>query len=115
MTTGFRHRLTTLLAVLLLVAGSAISAGMMAPDRDDAQEARIAVMGFSLDDLCGGDAAHDHRCPFCHLVSGTGPAGPEARAMVILDSAAWHQAGHLHRAAQSRDHARSPRAPPSVI
>ena len=115
MTDRLRHRLITLAAVLLLIVGSAVSAAMMAPERADAAGAQIALMGMSVDDLCGGEASHDHRCPFCHLVSDTPVPVPAGIASVLLPVSGWSQATDLHRAAQARDHARSPRAPPVLI
>ncbi|WP_217701775.1 DUF2946 family protein [Pseudooceanicola sp. HF7] len=115
MTHRLRHRLTSIAAVLLLIVGSAVSAAMMAPDRADAAEARITLMAMSMDDICGGESAHDHHCPFCHLVSDTPVPAPADIASTLLPFAAWTQSTDLHHAAQARDHARSPRAPPTSI
>ena len=114
MTDRFRHRLGLLCAVLLLAYGSVASAAMMAPDRADAAEAQLAVLGLSADDLCGTPAGHDHRCPFCHLVADTPVPVAGGAVARLLPVAAWQRARDLHRAAQARDHARSPRAPPSI-
>lgn len=115
MTDRMRHRLTSFAAVLLLIVGSAVSAAMMAPDRADAAEAQIALLGMSIEDICGTEGAHDHPCPFCHLVPDTPVPGPAEIASILLPFAAWTQATDLYRAAQARDHARSPRAPPTLI
>ena len=106
--------LINVLAVVLLVAGSMASAAMMAPDRDDAAEARFALMGFSVADLCGHEASHHHHCPFCHLVPETRPPLPVEVTFPLLPFLLWRDADDLHRQAQARDHARSPRAPPSI-
>ena len=106
--------LSHVLAVVLLVAGSISSAAIMAPDRDDAAEARFALMGFSVADLCGHEAGHDHHCPFCHLVPEAWPPLPVEVTFPLLPFMLWRDADDLHRKAQARDHARSPRAPPSI-
>lgn len=110
-----RQYLTVFAAVVLLAAGSVLSASIMAPERSDAADMQLTMLGMSVDDLCGGETGHDHRCPFCHLVSDT-PL-PEAAyvASALSPTEAWQRAGDLHRQAQARDHARSPRAPPSLI
>ncbi|TMV10663.1 hypothetical protein [Arenibacterium halophilum] len=115
MTDLLRHRLISIAAAILLIVGSAVSAAMMAPDRVDAAEAHITLMGMSLDDVCGGESAHDHHCPFCHLVPDTPVPAPAEITSVLLPFAAWTQANDLHRTAQARDHGRSPSAPPTVI
>jgi hypothetical protein len=98
--------------VLLLTVWGLVSASMMAPERSDAAEARIALMGMTAEDLCGLHDDGDHRCPFCHLVPEAFVPAPAGMALTLLPYDAWQQATDLHRAAQARDHARSPRAPP---
>lgn len=103
-------------AVLLLTAGSAVSAWMMAPDRTDAAATQITLMGgMSVDDLCGSGSGHEHRCQYCQLLPDTPAPAPGGIASVLLPFSAWQQARDLHRAAQARDHSRSPRAPPSIV
>lgn len=117
----FRRHLLILIAVLVLAVGSAVSAAMMAPDRGDLAEAQLAMMGMTSEDLCGDHAGHgehgghDHRCPFCHLVSDPAMPAPADIASRLIPVTAWQLAGDLHRAAQARDHARSPRAPPLSV
>ena len=110
----YRRRFLLWTAMLVFMVGSVVSAAMMAPDRSDAAGAQIAILGMTVDDLCGVEAGHDHRCPYCHLLPDTPIAAPAGNASFLLPFTAWHQAGDLHRAAQARDHARSPRAPPSI-
>ena len=116
MTRGLRHNLILCLAVGLLIVGSAFSAAAMAPTSQDLARAEVQQLGHSLADLCGdAHAAHDHNCPFCTLLPETDvPALPDV-ARVLLPFDLWRHAEDLHRAAQARDHARSPRAPPALI
>lgn len=110
------HRLVLpWIAVLALVAGSAVSAAVMAPDRADAAMVQLSLMGMTDDDLCGDPSGHDHRCAYCHLLPDTPMPAPEEVASVLMPFGAWHRARDLHRAAQARDHARSPRAPPAIV
>jgi hypothetical protein len=88
---------------------------MMAPDRTDAAATQITLMGMSVDDLCGSGSGHEHRCQYCQLLPDTPAPAPGEIASVLLPFSAWQQARDLHRAAQARDHSRSPRAPPSIV
>ncbi|WP_263762723.1 hypothetical protein [Lentibacter sp. XHP0401] len=109
-----RH-LRVYFVVLLLAVASVTSAVMMAPDRNDVAFAQLTQLGLSLDDICGDFPARDHRCPYCHLLTEAqipSPAGLEAR---LLFTMAWKLATDIYRAAQARDHARSPRAPPDLV
>ncbi|GAA6148492.1 hypothetical protein NBRC116586_15540 [Pseudooceanicola nitratireducens] len=108
--------------VIILTIGSAVSAAMMAPDRTDATKATLAMLGMTLDDICSDHAhagqshdEHEHRCPYCHLLSETPLPTPVTIALVLMPFSGWQQARDLHRRAQARDHARSPRAPPVFI
>lgn len=115
MANPLRHLLMLWTTVIILTVGSALSAAMMAPDRGDATEAQVAMLGMTMEDICGDHAGHDHQCPYCHLLPDTPIPTPVEVASVLLPFIAWHQARDLHREAQARDHARSPRAPPVFI
>ncbi|GGE37940.1 hypothetical protein GCM10011360_27190 [Primorskyibacter flagellatus] len=108
-----RSLLVTLCAVVILASGSVVSSALMAPDRGDAAMEQIGLIGMDAGDICG-DVAHDHRCPFCHMVAAPSLPGPADIESRLLPHSAWRRATDLHRAAQARDHARSPRAPPSI-
>lgn len=110
----YHHQFLLWIAVCLLTVGSLLSAAMIAPDRADLAEQQLTLMGMTADDLCGTPAGHDHHCPFCHLVPDTPVPAPADVISILRPCSAWHLARHLHRAAQARDHARSPRAPPAT-
>lgn len=112
---GPHHHLKAFVAVMLLVATSVASAAMLAPDRTDLAFAQITLLGMSIDDICGGFPTHVQRCPYCHLLPDTpipSPAELETRLLCVM---AWHLTTDLYRAAQERDHDRSPRAPPHIV
>ncbi|WP_243651898.1 hypothetical protein [Primorskyibacter sedentarius] len=109
------HHLRVYFAALLLAVTSVTSAAMLAPDRAEAALAQLSVLGMNANDICGEAPGHDHRCPYCHLLADTPmpcPSGLETRLQSVM---AWKLAADLYRAAQARDHARSPRAPPSIL
>ena len=116
MSKGPRHFLIHSFAVCLLFFSSVFSAAAMAPTQEDAALAEVLQMGFTIDDLCVDDiGGHDHSCPFCTLLPDVAsPSMPDVM-LTLMPFSAWHAAEDLHRAAQARDHARSPRAPPSLI
>jgi hypothetical protein len=120
MSARLRHRLFTLFCLVALALGSVTSAGMMAPDQHDRAKARIAALGFAPDDLCGHihdnghDQGHEHRCPYCHLLDAVSLPRPAGLTRRVVPVPSWRQADDLHRHAQARDHARSPRAPPFI-
>jgi|TARA_Y100000815_G_scaffold14742_1_gene13012 hypothetical protein len=111
-----RHFLLCLFCLVALVLGSVTSAALMAPGQSDRAAARIAALGFTEHDLCGhmDHMQHDHRCPYCHLLPEVSVPSPASVVRRFLPFSGWQQADDLHRRAQARDHARSPRAPPTI-
>ena len=104
-----RHFLLCLFCLVAMAHGSVTSAAMMAPERHP-----HAMMQCDMPDGCGDmhDMGHDHRCPYCHLLPEVSVPGPVDVVRRFLPVSGWRQAHDLHRRAQARDHARSPRAPP---
>ncbi len=116
MTRGLRHLLIHSFAICLLFFSSVLSAAAMAPTSQDASRAEVLQMGYTVDDLCADDhAAHDHSCPFCTLLPEAKVPGLPEVMLPVMPHVLWQSADDLHRAAQARDHARSPRAPPALI
>lgn len=109
------HSIAVCFAVFLLTAGGFASSAMMAPDSTEPAQTQLALMGFGVDDFCGDVGGPDHRCPFCHLTPDTPQASPLENETRLVSLIAWKRADDLHRAAQARDHARSPRAPPILL
>ncbi|OSP53445.1 hypothetical protein BV911_17985 [Pseudoruegeria sp. SK021] len=109
------HHLRLYFVVLLLAATSVTSAAMLAPDRTDAAIAQLALLGLSVDDICGDPLTHDHRCPYCHLLANTPIPSPGEFETQLLFMMSWKLSADLYRAAQARDHERSPRAPPYFV
>jgi len=99
----------------MLASGSVTSAAMMAPDRTDVAITQMVLLGFSVDDICGDSPTHNHRCPYCHLLDD--PQAPDSTKIEtrLLAVKFWKLTADLHRAAQARDHGRSPRAPPRTV
>ncbi|RVV98092.1 hypothetical protein EKE94_11590 [Mesobaculum littorinae] len=109
-------RLFTLCAILAIAVASALSAAQMAPDRAEAaQAATLAALGIADLDLCGDEAGHDHRCPFCHLL----PEPPLSRAVLArameFPGTAPIPRGDLLHGPDFRDPAISARAPPRFV
>ncbi|MDP3340825.1 hypothetical protein [Frigidibacter sp.] len=102
------------LAVAVIVAVTSIaSAGMMAPDREDAAITAFELAhGASLGDLCGGDLPQDHGCPFCHALPEAPTVGHDGIAFLLAPQDGWRRMRDLHRAAQTRNLHHSPRGPP---
>lgn len=101
------------LLTVLVAASSVTSAGMMAPASGDvALETFELAHGLSHDDLCGGDAAHDHHCPLCYGLPEAPAVGYVGIAILLEPYEGWRQGDDLYRAAQTRNINHSPRAPP---
>lgn len=116
MTRRLIHNMILCCAMCLLFTSSVLSAAAMTPTKQDAERLEVLQLGYSLADLCGdAHATHDHRCPFCTLLPEADIPSLPARASLLLPHALWVQAEDLFRAAQARDHARIPRAPPALI
>ncbi len=103
-----------LLAAILIALASVVSAGHMAPDRDDIARAEIQmVYGGSADDYCQSDHDHsDHRCPFCRLLPEEGHAPLELTARAACFDLGVSLPGPFDLPRQRPDRATSPRAPP---
>ena len=101
------------MAVILLIAGSVMSATMLIPDRAEIARAEAALAGITSADLCGDEAGHQHHCPFCKLLPNAGGISQPERATRMRPVDHWRMAEHIYRGAQARDNARSPRAPPA--
>ena len=88
--------LVALIAAVTLAVLSVVSAHRMGPDRDMLQrQVTLHVLGGTAAELCGtADAAHDHRCPFCHKLPDVprvqAPAGERRVAFAIEDRAGGH-------------------------
>ncbi|WP_145962778.1 hypothetical protein [Mangrovicoccus ximenensis] len=110
--------LLPLLGVLLaaaLAATSVTSARMMAPDRAGlAIGAMMHGHAIQHGDLCGGDAAPEHHCPFCHGLPETPVTGHAGIEFLLVPHDGWRRGRDLWRAAQARDLNHSPRAPPAA-
>jgi len=114
MVTRIRHSIVTIIALIFLTISGVVSASMMVPDQTDIAEARVLMMGLSISDICGDAESHEHRCPFCHIVTTEKMPRTAQTKHQCLQSLAWKQSAHLHRAAQQRDYSRVSRAPPSI-
>lgn len=111
------HFLLTSLAAILIALVSVLSAHLMAPDRDEpAREMAALSLGLSYDDICGDlDGAHDHRCPFCRLLSDPPDMRPELAEGRLRYSTDLAQLSDLTIAAQAGNPNISARAPPALI
>ncbi|MBY6115547.1 hypothetical protein KUW09_17200 [Mameliella alba] len=98
---------------VLMAWSSAFSAARMAPDRATVQlESYALIFGSSVGDLCGQEAAHDHRCPLCHGLPEAPASTYDGKSSLLVPHEAWQRRDDLHRAAQARNPCHSPRAPP---
>ena len=116
MNQGFLHNLIYCTAIWLLSVGSLLSVVAMSPEKSDAMRAEIAAMGVPDSEFCGDSGSgHDHSCPFCTLLPEAEVPSLPSMALPLMPYSLWQRSDDLHRAAQARDHARSPRAPPALI
>lgn len=111
-----RHLARTLIAAcaaLLIATVSIASASLMAPDRgDEAAFQQALVLGVSTADICGDEADHDHRCPFCRLIADPPEMTPVAIALDLRPADQWRTLTELRRPLPGNP-SHSPRAPPA--
>ncbi|MDO6730423.1 hypothetical protein Q4577_10355 [Marinovum sp. 2_MG-2023] len=115
-----RDRITplvfSLLIVCILAVSSVTSAGLLAPDRNDAALAEAtAIFGALPGDYCGTEGHHEHNCPYCNLLPTAPTTDLPSLTAVLTPHSAWQMLADLTRKAQARNPHHSARAPPHRI